>query len=280
VSIAVILTTGALGERSSDIVSSGGIKHKERLRILQDVLLPRLQASPLVDEIIVAGEWHEPGLGDRWRYVPCASQNFDCTDALAKRQTGAEATTSRLLLFLHDDHVPAEDFFLTLQRKYANDPTWDVLVPERRTFKDGQEIVLNSGRGDYVMGHACVMRRAMWKDVPWTDVPQVFTWDVGHTILLQQKLAKIRWCNDLIVYDAEAALGSEPWTGADVTIEEIVEGAETIISGYGGEFQKGDILKVGNREVVRRCRVTAIAYDKTVVNKWKAKVEFLPEEGK
>lgn len=211
-SVSVIINTAALGAKSGEVLSSGKVPHKARAKILQRVLLPRVCENPLVDEVIVAGEWHEPGLGDRWRYVPVASQNFDCTDALAARQAGAEATSSTLLVFLHDDHVPAEDFFVNLVSHYGTDGHWDVLVPERHTFRDELDILLNNGKEDgYVMGHACVMRREMWKDCPWTDVPQVFTWDQGHTILLKHKMAAIRWVRDLAVYDAEVALGAEPW---------------------------------------------------------------------
>ena len=210
-SITVIVNTAALGPKSADTLSSGKIPHRARIKILRDVLLPRLTAQPLVDEVIVAGEWHEPGLGDRWRYVPCASEHYDCTDALAQRQAGAEASHSNLLVFLHDDHVPAEDFFLNLQAHWANRTDWDVLVPERRTFKDGAEVVLNNGRHQYIMGHACVMRREMWEAAPWTRVPKVHTWDMGHTIQVRDQLGQIKWVTDLIVYDAEAALGARPW---------------------------------------------------------------------
>ena len=210
-SVSVIINSAALGARSGDILSSGNVPHRARAKILREVLLPRLCENTLVDEVIVAGEWHEPGIGDRWRYVPCASQNYDCTDALAQRQAGAEAAHGNLLVFLHDDHVPATDFFEVLTGKYGSDGHWDVLVPERRTFKGTDEIVLNNGRHQYVMGHACVLRREMWKDVPWTDVPAVFTWDISHSIALRDKAAAIRWVTDLIVYDAEAALGSRPW---------------------------------------------------------------------
>jgi hypothetical protein len=211
-SVSVVVNTAALGTKSGDILSSGKVPHRARVKVLREVLLPRLCSNPLVDEVIVAGEWHEPGIGDRWRYVPVASQNFDCTDALASRQAGAEASHGNLLVFLHDDHVPGEDFFVNLVSHYGSVGNWDVLVPERRTFKDGVDIALNNGASQgYVMGHACVLRREIWKDVPWTDVPQVHTWDVGFTLLLRQQLAIIKWVRDLVVYDAESALGARPW---------------------------------------------------------------------
>ena len=211
-SVSVIVNTAALGPKSGDILSSGKVPHRARERILRQVLLPRVCNNPLVDEVIVAGEWHDPGIGDRWRYVPCDSVNYDCTDALMQRQVGAEASSSNLLVFLHDDHVPGEDFFVNLVNHYGSAGNWDVLVPERRTFRDHLDIMLNNGREEgYVMGHACVMRREMWKDAPWTDAPAVYTWDVGYTIVLRAKLATIKWVHDLAVYDAEAALGARPW---------------------------------------------------------------------
>ena len=211
-SVAVIVNTAALGPQSRDVLSSGKVPHKARVKLLENVLLPRLCAEPLVDEVVVVGEWRPPEPDERWLYIPNASQNFDCTDALAQRQAGAEFTTSRLLVFLHDDHVPASDFFKVLVQKYANNGHWDVLVPERRCWKGDEEVLLNNGRMElYVMGHACVMRREIWQDVPWTDVPQVFTWDIGHTLLLRKACARIEYVNDLIVYDAETTLGAEPW---------------------------------------------------------------------
>lgn len=211
-SISVVVNTAALGAQSGDVLSSGKVPHRARIKLLDDVLLPRLSAESLVNEIVVAGEWREPEPGERWTYVPSASQKFDCTDALLSRQRGAEATTARLLVFLHDDHIPAEDFFRVLSDRYEPRGDWDVLIPERRAFKGDVELLLPNGRMEaYVMGHACVLRREIWRAVPWTDVPQVFTWDLGQTLLLRQAGALLRWCNDLIVYDAETSLGAEPW---------------------------------------------------------------------
>lgn len=206
--IGVVVNTCALGPRSGEIQSSGHVAHKARIAVLERDLLPRLCTDPLVNEVVVSGEWREPTTSEPWRYVSSPSIHFDCVDALQQRENGAKATTADILVFLHDDHVPAPDFFDVLTR-LPN--TWDVLVPERRTIREGKEIVLSNGRMEYVMGHCCVLRRAIWEQAPWSSVPPVFTWDVCHSFLLRERGARIRWSNELIVYDAETALGAQPW---------------------------------------------------------------------
>lgn len=209
--IGVVVNTAALGSISGDIYSSGRVKHRERIALVED-LLSRLSKDEWVDEIVVAGEWRDPLPNERWKYAPAPSINFDCTDALRQRQIGAEETTADTLVFLHDDHFPDPDFFAILNLMRRAGPPWDVLVPRRACEREGVAVILNNGSPHYVMGHCCVMRRAMWEVAPWTKVPRVFAWDVGHTFLLQEHHARIRFPDNLIVRDMETMLGATPWT--------------------------------------------------------------------
>lgn len=208
--IAVVVNTAALGVQSGDVLSSGGIAHRQRIALLESTL-HRLMGDPWVTEIVVAGEWRQPIPTERWKYAECPSLNYDCTDALQQRETGAQQTTSELLVFLHDDHLPAPDFFPLLSLHAKEDRDVNVWVPTRKCHREDGEIVLENGAPNYVMGHCCAMRRSMWEKAPWNHVPPVFTWDIGHTFLLKERGGKILFTTDLVVYDEETLLGATPW---------------------------------------------------------------------
>lgn len=214
-SISVIVNTAARGEKSGTVVSSGGksgVTHAQRIDLLESRILPRLLHDEDVDEVIVVGEWREPKEGERFRYVPCPSVQFDCTDALDQRQAGFEASSGRILVFLHDDHLPDEWFFRLLAGIYDRMNDWQVLVPRRMALHNEQWHTLNNGEAEgYVMGHASVMRRSVVEACPWRRVPKVFTWDVCSTLLLREAKASIRWVKDLVVCDLEAEIGARPW---------------------------------------------------------------------
>jgi hypothetical protein len=111
--ISVIVNTCCLGSNARSVLSSGGIAYTERRQLLRDVLLPRLVGDPLVDEVIVVGEY-EPGFG--YEYVHSPSVAFNCTDALQQRQDGFDASNGEVVVFLHDDHLPCDGFFDALTR--------------------------------------------------------------------------------------------------------------------------------------------------------------------
>lgn len=204
--ISVVVNTACLGAKAQSVISSGGIKHGERLALLRDVLLPRLINDPLVDEVIVAGEYEA---GEGYTYVPAPSVAFDCTDALHQRQAGFEASTGDVIVFLHDDHLPTEGFFEDLTG-VASRTRWDVIQPARVCRRDDGLVELNNGFAEgYVMGHAVVMRRSAVIAAPWDSVAKVFTWDVSHTELLRASGQRI--VVGLCVEDLEARLGATPW---------------------------------------------------------------------
>jgi hypothetical protein len=208
VSISVIINSAALGDRSKAVLSSSGIPHGRRAYLLHSVILPLLRTTPEVSEIVVVGEY---AAGDGYLYVPCPSVAFDCTDALAQRQAGFEASKGDVLVFQHDDHIMDLASLETLDRQYTRDDSWDVLVPRRKARSDNEVLELNSGDGRYVMGHACVMRRSAVERAPWGQVDKVFTWDVRHTQNLTEAGARIRWVSDLVVWDLEERAPGRGW---------------------------------------------------------------------
>ena len=102
--------------------------------------------------------------------------------------------------------------FFSVLNRYAKDDSWDVLGPARQANDKGTIRTLNTGKEDgYVMGHACVMRRAMAEQAPWSDVEKIFSWDVSHTRLLQSRNAHIRWVGDLVMWDLEERAPGYGW---------------------------------------------------------------------
>lgn len=206
--ISVVINTAALGEKAQTVLSSGGVPHGARAGLLRDTIIPIVAHDPYVYELAVVGEFCS---GYGYTYVHSPSVNFDCTDALVSRAKGVRATHGRVIVFLHDDHLPLPGFFQTIHEKYRDDRSWDVLVPQRVCRKGDAVIPLNNGATDYVMGHASVMHRAAASLVPWDTIPKVFAWDVAHTDRLREMQAVIRWVDDLTVQDMETELGAEPW---------------------------------------------------------------------
>jgi hypothetical protein len=207
--VSVVINSAALGTRSARVLSSGHLPHGQRAELLRKQILPTVLAHRAVDEVVIVGEWEE---GAGYRYVPSPSTRFDCTDALAQRAAGFASCHGDVVLFQHDDHAAQSECLDVLVRKYVPERTWDVLVPRRMAMDGSTPRVLNNGADEgYVMGHACVMRRAIAEAVPWTRAPAVFTWDVAYTGLLRARDARVRWVDDLVVWDLEAELGATPW---------------------------------------------------------------------
>jgi hypothetical protein len=205
--LSIVINSAALGPKSRTALSSGGVPYGKRAALLREQILP--DALRTAAEVIVSGEW-EPA--DAYRYVPCPSTHFDCTDALDQREAGFRACGGDIVVFQHDDHMWDMASLDRLIELYAADETWDVLVPARWGTDAGTQRRLNNGaREAYVMGHACVMRRPAIERAPWSGVPRVLTWDVAHTGILVAGGARIRWVEDVRVQDLEADLGARPW---------------------------------------------------------------------
>lgn len=201
--LSVVVNTAALGEHA-EVESSGGVPHSEREYLLNTWILPRLIQDDLVDEIIVSGEWRE---GEEWIYVESTSEHFGPEDALKDRQLGFETSSGDVIIFQHDDHILGPD-----ATRLAKARSWPVVSPSRWTrMRDPTGERLNEGWSDgYLHGHAIVMEREVCKEVPWGEVPKVFTWDVEQTKMLLDAGYKPMMDSEMRVYDIE--FGSEPWT--------------------------------------------------------------------
>lgn len=199
--IAYVINSAAGDPRAS----FGGNPHRrakylDRKRILAEEVLPRALEEGL-DEIIVAGSWVE---GAGYRYVPVAPRRRDRSDGLLQREIGARYATSEILVFGHDDHALGADFGARL-RELADDPTWSLLVPQRRHALDGTALE-NGRKAGYMGGHVLVMRRWLWAQVPWTSVDTEY-WDVPMSARWRAKGAEIRFEDSLVHLDMEAASG-------------------------------------------------------------------------
>src|SRR5690606_23637498 len=150
--------------RASEVTGScSPTPHALRAYALRQFILPRYLDDHLVSEVIVAGEWED---GEGYTYVHEPSRFFSCVDALAQRQAGFEAASGDLIVFTHDDHVLAGDFFAYLVNGFSG----DAILPTRlKRLEGGREIALpNGGEDGYVSGHAILMRRALVEAAPWS----------------------------------------------------------------------------------------------------------------
>ena len=208
-SVSVIINTAAMGLKARSVLSSSGIPHGQRALLLRGQVLPRLLRDPAVDEVLVVGEY-EPAEG--YQYIESPSVAFDATDALQQRASGAAASRGDVMVFQHDDHTIDESFFEILRTTYARDSRWDVLVPARWTMDSAGPRQLNNGSAEgYVGGHVCVMRRSIVDKAPWSAVGKVPTWDLAHTSMLRACGARIRWVEDLKVWDLEGRAPGYGW---------------------------------------------------------------------
>ena len=206
--ISFVINTAAMGERARNIASSAGKPHGERAALLKDQILPKV-TDRADAEVFVVGDY-EPGEG--YSYIHSTSVALDATDALQHRAVGLAASHGDIVIFQHDDHMVGGQFFEVLHDRYEPDDSWDVLVPARWARDGDQMLRLNNGSGDgYVMGHFCIMRRAMAERTPWANVAKVFAWDVSHTMALRANGAHIKWVDDLVVWDIEGRAPGFGW---------------------------------------------------------------------
>lgn len=204
--LSVIVNTCAQGDTARRIKSSGGVEHRHRAYLLNTWILPRLISDDLVDEIIVAGEWHEAP-DDEWIYVEEPSEYYGAEDALAQRDAGFRASSGDMLIFQHDDHILGPEM-TRLARKRGR----DVISPSRWTrMRDPTGERLNDGWSDsYLHGHAICMSREAVEEVPWSEVPKEFVWDKLHTQLLLEAGYEPLLDSEMKIFDVEP--GSEPWS--------------------------------------------------------------------
>jgi hypothetical protein len=160
------------------------------------------------DEIVVVGDWDYDGAW--WRFLNVAPLTRSTTDALIKRDVGTLAVKAEVLVYLCDDHTLGLHFGAAL-RDVLHEP-WDVIVPNRYTYNNGDLIPLNGGERDgYCPGHAGVFRRHVVTAKPWSAHAHHRNWDVLISVEQQQRGARFVWKprDELCIRDIEPE--NHPW---------------------------------------------------------------------
>ena len=179
----------------------------KREALIDQYILPSMLKAEF-DETLVVGDY-KPSAG--YRYLEFPPVTATTMDALWKRDIGAEATTSDVLVYLSDDHCLGPGFGTVLRQSVLT-RGWDALVPQRRTHQGvyGKSIPLNMGLTEqYCAGHAGIFRRYVLQRCPWGATPHTLVWDLGHSRWMQAEGFRLVGApQDLMVEDVE---GSEPW---------------------------------------------------------------------
>jgi hypothetical protein len=213
--ISLVINTCSLGPRAAFGTSSGGRAHSEREWYLKNLILPNAEASEVINDIVIVGEFEEDPNGI-YKYVECPSENFDCTDALKQRQLGFEKTFlgNEWIIFQHDDHMldPYFSDWWPSLKKTIEEHDYGVVSPERwcRSRDWAGERLNNGAKDRYLSGHMALVRRDIAETCPWEEVPKVFTWDIEYTRMIQRSNFNISLENpNFICYDVE--FGATPW---------------------------------------------------------------------
>lgn len=199
--ISYIINTAASDPRVNTVGNpyrSAG--YQRRYDLLKEKVLPAALTQGF-DEILVSGCFEE---GNGYTYVTVPPRYRDRRDALWQREIGARYATGDILVFGHDDHMLAPDFYDSLLNwcLHAKLPPWDLLIPRRIHGITGAE--LNNGKDeDYMGAHVLVMKRWLWAEVPWTLLNTIF-WDTSMTREWRAAGGKLVWADDLIHIDVEA----------------------------------------------------------------------------
>ena len=182
------------------------IASEPRKGLVFDAVLPSVLRQGF-DEVVLVHDWPHNTfyIEGKWRDVRVGPVQRNTLDALLKRDAGTLATTSKIIVYLCDDHALAPNFLTELRSVLAED--WDVLVPNRYTLERtagahsdvGILHQLNTGEAErYCGGHAMVVRRELVEALPWMSFaygPWEHTrvWDVTHSHELQRRGANFVW---------------------------------------------------------------------------------------
>ena len=204
VKISLILNTACL----DPIVASKSNTYRDAKYLSRADMLESTLAVVCVDgydEVIVAGNYK---LGPGYKYIEVPPHSRTRADGLIQREVGARHSVGDILVFCHDDHLPAGNFPDILRQHYGyNQNQSDLLIPKRIHNLNGEE--LNNGKADdYMGGHCLAMHRSLWAEVPWTMTGLIF-WDVTQTRLWREAGATLVWHDELIHYDLEATEDEE-----------------------------------------------------------------------
>jgi len=171
-------------------------KYHSRIMMLEDTI----ELATDFDEIIVAGNYK---VGTGYKYIEVMPHQHNRSDGLIQREVGARHSTGDILVFCHDDHRPGDGFAeICIDHYITKDHENDLLIPNR-LHKLTNEPLNNGKDDDYMGGHALVMHRSLWAEVPWTMTSLTF-WDVSQTRLWREAGANLIWHDELIHYDLEA----------------------------------------------------------------------------
>ena len=182
------------------------IAKEHRADLVERVVLPSVLTQGF-DEVLVVGEYRE-GVGYRYLHVPAVTNTT--TDALIKRDVGAVATASDILVYLCDDHRLDTGFLADVKRLAGEN--WDLLAPSRYTRRDGQRIPLNMGLdAGYVGGHGLVIRRSALRLLPWMAGGHSRVWDVEHTHQIRSLGARLLYAPDGVAGIEDVEPGARPW---------------------------------------------------------------------
>lgn len=189
------------------------IASERRRALVDDRVWPSVLAQGF-DEIVVVGDWL-PRKGERDAYICVEPMLHNTIDALVKRDVGALATTSDILVYLCDDHILNPDFLTTLRE--VVDEEWDVIVPNRYTRRgDNIAIALNNGERDgYCGGHGGVFRRSIIAARPWSAHSHTRYWDARSSFAMRLAGARFVWHPraSIAIEDIEREINplAEPW---------------------------------------------------------------------
>ena len=206
--LSVCINTVAGSPHSKHVMSSSDVPYSLRGYALQQFILPSYVTHPMIDEVVIVGQWHA---GEGYLYIKQANKYHNWMDCVQQRQVAFERSSGDILVFQHDDHILEPRAIAIALQLFKENPEIDVLSPARfsRVIEfEGREI--NSGQDDgYIDGHCAFYKRAVIEKCPWKDVPLEFTLDMYHTMQIVNAGFKIGYSKDVFVWDVEP--GAIPW---------------------------------------------------------------------
>lgn len=167
------------------------------------------------DDIVIVGDWNADGADVRWenygvRYLCVGPLTHTTTDALVKRDVGTLASNAEVLVYLCDDHALAPGFGPTL-REVLDEP-WDVLVPNRITYRSKERVILNNGENaNYCGGHAGVFRRDVITAKPWAAHAHHRNWDALISAEQIARGARFCWSPRTALHVIDIEPEARPW---------------------------------------------------------------------
>ncbi len=210
--ISVIIDTCALyASKQKDWPCSitSGKPYSLRIPILRDQIVPRYLDDPLISEVIIVAsdpDWDFP-TNDKLKLVvkPEPDGKAHGPWTIDKRHAGFLASTKKLLVFHHDDHVLGPGITQLIIEKYLPDPAWGALAASRWVKdKDGSEGRAIDGWYDgYMTTNGFVIHRHVVEKTTWDACPRKKFWDILYSKLLIDAGVTLLRAEDIRFYDVE-----------------------------------------------------------------------------